>query len=151
MHSEKIMVGIRLRQWVPLLLLLMMGAIRIVAQPVASVEAASEPGMIVAAPVLQADDDGDSWWEEMTGNLENILKTAVVLMWFTAAIGIVLLVIAHFAQPVLPSWYQGLKGYLQTGIVLTVVVNLALTYISMNLEDFTNETYDFSGSPTWGS
>jgi hypothetical protein len=149
MYSKNgITAGMWLRQWAPLGVLLVLMVARLAVPPVASVEAANEPGKVMAATVLQADDD-EGWWNAMTGNLSNILKTAVVLMWFAAAIGIVLLVIAHFSQPILPNWYQGLKGYLQTGIVLTVVVNLALTYISMNLKDFTGETYDFSGAPSW--
>jgi hypothetical protein len=160
MQRSKIELGLLGRSLMPLLVVMMMLTLHLVAAPAAqAADGATEASAVVLAAMAGSGEvhpssvlqgplaaEGEDWWTSTKSFMSNIIKTLTVVVWFVVAIGVVLLVIAHFAQSVLPDWAQQFKGYLPKGVVLIIVMNVVLTIVGQQLEGEA-----ITGAPTWTS
>jgi len=101
----------------------------------------------LALPETTFAQDAGSTFDDLVADGTTYVQAAVVIMWIVAALGFVLLVIAHFFQAVMPSWYNQFRDYARNGIVLLIFVNIVLTYISSQI----STAPDFTEDPTFNA
>ncbi len=94
---------------------------------------------MVFLPQLTFAQDGNPFTnaEAQSGAL-GLIKSLVFWCWIACGIGVLLWVMAYFAQPILPQFYNQLRDYLRNGVLIMLLLNIVVSFILAQAEGAQN-------------